>query len=70
MSLSQEGHVPQPGEKQNKMPTWLIIVIIAVIVLFVVVCCLVLFVATIASILYLIPQRYFFLPLGPMMLWL
>ena len=41
MSISPEGHVPEPEEKKNKMPTWAIILIIAAIVLLVILCCLV-----------------------------
>lgn len=41
MSISPEGHVPEPEEKKNKMPTWAIVLIIAAIVLLVIVCCVV-----------------------------
>ena len=53
MSISPEGHVPQPEKKKNKIPVWLIIVIIAVVVLLILSCCVL-----IAA--FFIPRRFSF----------
>lgn len=49
MSLSPEGHVPEPEKKGKKMPVWVIVVIILAVILLVLVCCLI-------TIFYVIPQ--------------
>ena len=66
MSISPEGHVPEPNQKTNKLPTWIIVTIVIVVVLLIIACCLA--VIIIASVLFYLPAGNFYSALPGMLL--
>ncbi len=41
MSLSPEGHVPEPEKRDKKMSAWVIVVMILAVLLLILACCLI-----------------------------